>query len=260
MHKHSILTVIFSLLLIGSTTYGASVSEDSDPNVQCVLDELAQRASELQSYQCDLDYIYKQTLLDSQSRRKGTLYYAKFDDRSYLRIDFDTLQQDTEPERKAREQYFFDGVWLTYIDHELKSVEQHQMAEPNAPADAFTLVSEHVPVVGFSQIEDLENQFEIELLPASPSDPPSSRHLHMKAKPDSKYSHDYSTVDFWIDKAQGLPTKIVAVDAQQDASPERDVHEITMSHAKINAGIGRSVFEIDIPSGFSVERVPLESR
>lgn len=257
MHRNSILTITFSLLLATAQAYGATASEDSDPNVRSVLDELAKRTSQLQSYQCDLDYVFKQTLLGSQSRRTGMMYYAKFDDRSYLHITFTTIQQDEEPVRKAREEYFFDGVWLTYIDYELKSVEQHQMAEPNAPVDAFTLVNQHVPVVGFSQIDDLENQFEIELLAPSPSDPPASYHLHMTAKPDSKYKNNYSSVDFWIDRKEGLPTRIVAVEAREDTSPERNVHEITMSNAKMNAGLDRSVFKIDIPAGFSVERTPL---
>ncbi len=228
-------------------------AEAPDPNaVRAVLDDLAERAAGLQSYQCKVDYLFRQILLESQSRRKGMLYYGKFDDRSYLRIDFNTLQQNDEKEQKAREQFLFDGVWLTYVDYELKSVERRQMAEPNNPVDAFTLVSRHVPVVGFSQINDLEKQFEIELAQPDPSRPSSAHHLHMKVKPGSVYKDDYSTVDFWIDEKDRLPNRIVAVDAEQD------IHEITLIDAKINAGLRRSVFDVEIPADFSQETVLLE--
>lgn len=260
MHRAIIASISFSMLLVaGYMPIGACLADSpSDPPQNCeadtvrtVLDKLAERAGGLESYQCKVDYLFKQVLLESQSRRKGVLYYAKFDNRSYLRIDFDTLQQNEEKERKSREQFFFDGVWLTYVDHELKSVEQHQMAEPNNPVDAFTLVSRRVPVVGFSQIHDLEKQFEIELVEQAPSEASAFHQLHLKAKPDSMYKDDYSTINFWIDKKQGLPAKIVAVDAEQD------IHEIRLTDARINSGIRRNVFNVDIPADFSVERVPL---
>ena len=260
MRQTIISGICLSVLLAAAQTYGAAGAHPSDPNVQDVLDELAERAAELQSYQADVDYVFKQTLLESQSRRKGVLYYARFDDRSYLRIDFDTLQQDQEKERKAREQYFFDGVWLTYIDHELKSVEQHQMAEPNEPIDAFKLVSQEVPVVGFSEIEDLENQFYIELLAPSSAERPSFHHLHMSVKPDSTYKNDYSAVEFWIDKNGGLPTRIVAVEAGEEDPELADIHEILLTDARINKGIGRKRLQRRYPRRFPRRKSPTQSR
>lgn len=252
-----ILGLLLPAGLMHSTFCLAGAPEDPaidvEPNsIRDVLDKLAARACDLQTYQCKVDYLFKQVLLESQSRRKGVLYYAKSDGRSHLRIDFTTLQQNDEKEQKARELFLFDGVWLTYVDYELKSVERRQMAEPNAPVDAFTLVSRHVPVVGFSQINDLEKQFEIELVEPKQPGPSSFYHLHMKVKPDSAYKNDYTTIDFWVHKKDGLPTRIVAVDA------EHDIHEIALTDAGINAGIRRSVFEVAIPADFSVESVPLE--
>lgn len=261
MYWSIVRNIVFTMLLGAGYVHGGVCSADQAPpdlpencevaTVRTVLDRLAERVAGLESYQCKVDYRFKQVLLESQSRRTGMLYYAKFDNRSYLRIDFETLQQDEEKERKSREQFFFDGVWLTYVDHELKSAEQHQMAEPNDPIDAFTLVSRRVPVVGFSQIHDLEKQFEIELVEQPPGEASPFHHLHLKAKPESMYRDDYNTINFWIDKKAGLPAKIVAVDA------EHDVHEIALTDARINSGIRRSIFDVDIPADFSVERVPL---
>ncbi len=259
MHRAISVGVIFGLFLAASQMYsevclaepGDHRPQDSDPNtVRAALDRLGERAANLQSYQCKVDYLFKQILLESQSRRKGVLYYAKLDSRSYLRIDFNTLQQNDENEQKAREQFLFDGVWLTYVDYELQSVERRQMAEPNEPVDAFTLVSRRVPMVGFSQVNELEKQFEIELV--RQERPASCYQLHMKVKPDSIYKDDYVMIDFWVDKKDGLPTKIVAVDADQD------IHEIVLTGARINDGIRRSVFNVDIPASFSRETVPLK--
>lgn len=221
-------------------------------SVEVVLAELQERAAALTSYQSKLDYIVRQPLLESQARRKGVLYYAKFDTRSYLRIDFHTLQYDEETEQEYREHYLFDGVWLTYVNHQGRSVQRQQMTEPNEPLDAFSLVSRRVPILGFSQVEDLQNQFEIELLSTGEAADSCLRHLRLHVKPDSMYRDDYTTIDFQIDRKQGLPTKVVAV------TSERDVHEITLINARINPEVSKSVFDLDIPSDFSVETVPLD--
>ncbi|NLZ06144.1 MAG: hypothetical protein GXY19_13320 [Phycisphaerae bacterium] len=232
---------------------GPCPGQAEDPNaIQAVLADLQDRAAGLTFYQSKLDYVVRQPVLESQARRKGTLYYARFDDRSYLRIDFNTLQYDQEKEQKYREQYLFDGIWLTYISYEARSVQRQQMAEPNQPVDAFALVSRRVPILGFSKIEDLQNQFDIELVQPGETDPSAPRQLRMKVKPDSVYKDDYVTIDFQIDNKQGLPTKVAAV------TTEQDVHEILLIDARINREIRRNVFAIEIPRDFSVETIPLD--
>ncbi len=220
--------------------------------VEAVLDDLQSRAASLDSYQCKLDYVVRQPILESQSRRKGILYYARFEDRSYLRIDFNTLQYDEEKEQKYREQYLFDGVWLTYISYEARSVQRQQMAEPNQPVDAFALVSRRVPILGFARIDELRDQFDIELVDPNEGAPSPLWHLRMKVKPDSIYKDDYVSIDFWIDKKQKLPTRVVAV------TTEQDIHEIALLDPRINKDLRRSLFDIDIPADFSVENLPLD--
>ena len=224
-----------------------------DPNgVEAVLNDLQNRAARLETYQCKLDYVVRQPILESQSRRKGVLYYARFDDRSYLRIDFNTLQYDDEKEQKYREQYLFDGVWLTYVSYEARSVQRQQLTEPNDPVDAFALVSRRVPILGFAKVEELTQQFDIERVDPNEADPSSLWHLHMNVKPDSIYRDDYVTIDFWIDKEQKLPRKVTAI------TTEQDIHEITLVDPRIDKEIPRSLFDMDIPTDFSVETIPLD--
>lgn len=235
-------------------------TQETDPNaVDAVLAQLETKANELQSFQCKIDYVFKQPLLESQARQKGTLYYAKFDDRSYLRVDFDTIQYDQDKEQKRKEQFLFDGVWATFIDYQVKSVQRQQMSEPDEPVDAFSLVTRRVPVLGFSRIDELREQFDIELVSDAASKSSDAYRLHMSVKPDSVYQHDYSTIDFQVDKSHGLPTRIEAVSAQEDLfEEERDIHQIELTDPKINKGIPRERFDVKIPDEFSVENIPLQ--
>jgi len=227
--------------------------QSQDPNsVEAILTKLEARADDLSFYQCKLDYVFRQPLLESQTRRQGTLAYAKLNKRSYLRIDFNTLQYDQEEAQPHKEQFLFDGIWGTYIDYQSHSVQRQQVAEPNAPVDAFALVSRRVPVLGFSKIEDLQKQFEIQLAQEGVPESASSYQLHLKARPDSAYHDEYVTIDVQIDKKHELPTRIVAV------TTEQDVHEIKLMDARINQPVAEKLFEIEIPSDFSVETVPLK--
>ena len=230
-----------------------------EPNeLETVLGNLQAKAATLTSYQAKIDYVFRQPLLESQQRRTGILHYAKLDDRSYLRIDFLTLQQDDEKERPSVEQFLFDGVWLWHVDHRLKRVERRQMAEPNEPLDAFALASRQVPVLGFSQVEDLRRQFEVKLVTDPPEEGPSFHHLHLTVRPDSAYRNDYSAIDFWVDTKVGLPGRITAITTGEMEASLLDRYEIAMTDPTVNAQIDPTVFQIDIPSGFSVEVIPLE--
>ena len=170
-----------------------------------------------------------------------------------LRINFQTLKQDDEPEQKYIEHYIFDGVWLTHIDYQIKELKRYQQAEPNEPEDAFDLAGENFPIIGFTKIEDLKKQFEIKLVEQKPDKANDFIQLHLKVKPDSIYK-GWPSIDFWIDKKLHLPAQIVAT------STEEDIYEIKLLDARVNEGINEKVFEIKSPEGFGVEITPLKKK
>jgi outer membrane lipoprotein-sorting protein len=226
-----------------------------DPNaLDKVLKNLQDKAVALKSYRVNMDYLFKQPLLESQQRRTGVLYYAKSDKKSDLRIDFRTLRQDQDKEQKYEQQYLFDGVWLLEVDQQLKTATKRQLAEPNKPLDALSLASKQVPVLGFSQVDDLRKQFEIELVAEPPGQAAPRQHLHLKVKPDSVYKDDYTTIDLWIDAKIGLPVQVNAV------TPEDDVYEIKLTDPQVNAPLDPKLFLIEVPRDFSMEVIPLAKR
>ncbi len=216
--------------------------------VTAILEQLKKKTSELQTYKCDIEYLFSQPLLESKTLKKGMLYYARLGDKSKLRINFETLKQDDEPQKQYREHYIFDGQWLTQIDYQLKQIKKRQLAEPNEIIDAFELVKRNFPIVGFSSISEMEKDFEVSLV----AEPNQAEHLHLKVKPDSTYKDDYSTVDFWIDSVIGLPARIVAVSTQED------IYDIRLLDPAANKPMDEKVFKFEIPNGFSKpEIIPL---
>ena len=165
--------------------------------------------------------------------------------------------------------YQFDGIWLTHIDHQLKTVECRQLAEPadpneqadaDKPMDPFDLVTRNFPIVGFTKVDDLKKEFEIKLVEQKEKEPhpvvPAKAgihdfiHLHLKVKPNSVYKDDYTTIDFWMDKKLGLPARIIAVATTDDANLQGDIYQLKFVKPKINKKIDKKVFGIKIPRGF----------
>jgi len=267
MNKRMIVKVFLVALVTAGTCWAggcerglAKQQQDKEPGVvEKILKQLKQKTEELKSYQCRIEYEVNQPLFESKTLRKGVLYYAESGKKSNLRINFGTLKQDDEKEQKYIEQYSFDGVWLTRIDYQVKTVEYRQLVDvneidANEPADAFELVSRNFPMVGFSKAEDLKKEFEIKLVEQQKKKEQDYIWLNLKVKPDSIYEDDYTSVDFWIDKKLYLPARIAAV------STEQDIYEVRFIKPKVNKKIDRKVFEIKIPKGFTVGKIPLKKK
>ncbi len=264
--NEEIIKRVFSLLLaIAGTCWAGGCAESlagfgigqADANlmtnsqVDVVLERLKEETAGLNSYKSRIEYKFSQPLLESETLRKGVLYYQRSDGKSALRMNFQTLKQDDE-EQEYIEQYIFDGVWLTHIDYQIKEVKRYQRTEPNEPVDAFELVSQNFPIIGFSKIEDLKKEFEIELVKPQGGKEQYFIQLHLKVKVNSIFKDDYTCIDFWIDKKLYLPAKIVAT------TTEEDIYEIKLLNPKVNEKLNKKVFDFKIPEGFGVEIMPLK--
>lgn len=236
----------------------------TDP-VDAVLDKLNKTTSELRSLECRIEYKYSQPLFESERLNKGTLYYMRSGRTSALRINFSTLQQDDERQRKYLEQYLlldgskldhpvrvFKGIWLVHLDYQIQQARYYQLAEPNDPngsPDVFDLVGRELPMLGFSKIADLKKQFDITLIGPNKNPSKELTQVHLDVKLTSVYKDDFVSIDFWIDKTSGLPVKIIAVKTDPEP-PNGDIEEIKLLKPKVNKGIDESVFEFKIPGSF----------
>jgi len=249
-----LLTVVF--MGIVCTGQGAdSKSGDSacrSSEVNEVLDRLQATVRSLRDYQAQIEYLFEQPLLESKMLRKGNVSYIRTKERSHLRVDFETLKQDDQKQQAYQEYFVFDGVWLTHIDYQVKSIQKRQLAEVDKPMDAFDLARGNMPIIGFSATEDLRKEFDVELIKPVVQAMANTVQLRLTVKPDSPYEEDYRAVDFWIDKKLNLPVRVDAL------TTEDDVYRIRFLEAKVNGGIADSVFEVEVPAGFAVpEIIPL---
>jgi len=252
MNFKKFLNTVMVVLLFLSVGFSAahckdktSPCEKENDRIDEILERLTAETAEREFFQARIEYLVSQPLFESETLRKGQIYYVKQKDFSALRIDFKTVKQDDEKERKELEQYVFDGVWLIRIDHQMKSVKKRQFADANSPQEPFALASRDFPIVGFTRTDDLKKDFDLTLV----KEDEKQIHLNLKVKKGSYYGDDYTVIDFWIDKKLYVPTRITAV------STEEDVFQIDIIKPKINRKIDKKVFEIKYPADFNVDKV-----
>jgi outer membrane lipoprotein-sorting protein len=280
MNVKIIVRITFILLWLVSAGCASGAVDNPDTQqkkqtenpVDKVLEQLNKSTRELKSYQGQIEWKFIQpSLFDSQNLQKGTLYYTKDGNKSKLRVNFQTRKQDEEPEQKYIEQYIvldgaslaypgrrFEGTWLVCIDYQVPEVKYIQVAEvgdPNKPLDIFELASKYLPLVGFTKIEELKEQFEINLVEQKTPESKDFIQVHLKVRPNSIYKDDYTVIDFWIDRKLNLPAKVVAV------TTEEDIYEIKLLQPKINKTIDNKIFDFKMPKNFGEpEIIPLKEK
>ena len=223
--------------------------------IESIFSKINTAANNLKTCQADISYLSVQDpdLLDTRILRTGVLYYKKQDDeRSNLRIRFDTIKQDDFDPEKQREEYLFDGIWLTHINFKLEQIDKYQQSPQGKPIDVFELINHHFPLIGFSGTESMEKEFDISL--KKTDDPNEAPSLILNVKADSKFKESYEKVYFAIDKCLNLPSKVVAF------TPQGDESHVEFSYAKVNKKLKNTVFRVETPKDFRQNVKRLENQ
>lgn len=239
---------------LGLVSTGTAAEPNENP-VDSVLSKLHASAQVLKTYESRIDYLYWQpAMFDAKTLRKGRVFYKRTADKSYLRINFETLQEDEFEEQPYAEHYVFDGCWLTVVNYVQKTIQKHEVAEPNQPINAFELAGGNMPIIGFSPTDDLKKEFEISLVQADAKDKGLVK-LHLKVKPESRFKDNYVSLDFWVNTEQWLPERIDAL------TTDEDIYQLRFTRAKVNAKMTDKPFEFKAPEGFSAPEIfPLKRK
>ena len=245
--------IIIEVLIWTGWVNGAEVAKMHQMpalTVDQIIQHIQRAGEELTTFQADLVYEVNQPEM-SLMLRKGSIAYRRDPNQSHLRVDFQTLKEDDLDEVVCKEVFSFDGIWLTHLNYDAKSITQRQMTPENDPADAFELASQSMPLVGFTDMSELSRHFEISIVELV--DSPERIGLLLQVKPDSDYSKEYTQLTFEIDRKMWLPAKVVAI------APVGDIHTISFTEIKLNEPLEDEYFLVKIPSGFSKpEIIPLE--
>lgn len=171
------------------------------------------------------------------------MYYQQRRGGSGLRINFSSLIEDDSPVRDYKDEYIFDGRWLSHVDYATKQVKKYEQVKEGDTIDAFDLLSRRFPIIGFSKVEEIEDDFAISVVSES------AKVVQLRLKPvlGSFFAEDYVCIDFWIDMEKLLPSKIVAENTNEE------LYTFEFKRPELNKNIDSKIFKYIIPRGFTTE-------
>jgi|GEM_PF-645472 len=233
-----------------------------------LLDRIEQTAVDLKTFQADMLYNQRDTLVDTLISRSGKIYYRTSGEKIDFRIHFaDFKQQDLEDETPAEtikfdEDFVFDGRWLTARNERTKSIRRIEVSKNPANKESFRLGKGPFPLPFAIKKADVLREFNVKLIGCEEEKEEKEKtlclaqesfHLELTPKADSSYAKEYQKLDLWFAQKTAAAYKVRFV---------KEGYEITTvewQKIKLNQQISDKVFQLaPARAGWSEEITPLE--
>jgi len=233
-----------------------------------LLDRIEQTAVDLKTFQADMLYTQKDTLVDTLISRSGKIYYRTRPESVDFRIHFaDFKQQDLEDETPAEtikfdEDFVFNGRWLTTRNERTKSIRRIEVAKNPANKESFRLGKGPFPLPFAIKKADVLREFNVKLIGCEEEQEEKEKilcqakesfHLELTPKADSSYAREYQKLDLWFSQKTAAAYKVRFI---------KEGYEITTvewQKIKLNQPISDKLFQLaGAGAGWSEEITPLE--
>ncbi len=185
---------------------------DPDPDIETTLAGMERAGNEFPAIAAELVYELDDEMTGDSQRRVGSVKYDAGDDERSPRfyVGFDTVQYDG-PIIAAKQEYAFDGRWLTEAKHNLKQMNRYEVVREGQQVETFKLGQGPFPMPFGQQADVLREYFEITKFDRRDDDPENTVHLRLVRKPGREEDINYVKLDMWVDVATFLPVKVVSV-------------------------------------------------
>ncbi len=224
------IAFIFCLVLFVSNGFAGDAND-----VNTAIEKLNQAVSNLRYLTANIEYTHSQPLFDTQTIRKGKLFYIRDANTASLRINFESLKQDQAQEQQYREEYIFDGWKLTRIDYQSKSAVTEQYSKDKA-IEPFELVQDYFPIIGLTKPQEMKQDFDIGL---------DENTLKLSAKENSRFAKTYKQVAVTIEPDTNLPVAFAA------STTEDEQITIKLTGIDTSSKIKKEVFEVSLSADFT---------
>ncbi len=190
-----------------------------------------------------------------EEERVGTVAFKRQTDDSPAKfyIRFDTLRQGEGKPIAEKEEYVFDGSFLTIVKHRIKSMIRYQVVAEGEKLDPLELGKGPFPLPFGQKVDNVLRYFDVRTREAKPSDPPDTDYLKLTTKPEFKDQKDFVWVEMWVDRKTHLPVKVVSENKNEERST------VAFSSVKTNVAVDPKIFKIDQPTeagwSYKVERM-----
>ncbi len=228
-----ILVAVSGLLAQDDATATASSKK-----IDQILTRLEQRNESLRDVRCKIEFINKDDVNLSKSKKTGTVRYMDADPNPLFMVHFERTQTDGFVYKQ--EWYLFDGRFLYDAVERRKQVTKKEIVRPGEKQDFFDLETTQFPMPFGQKKASILKHFDITIAAPQATDPANTDHLVCVPKATSRLYRKYDRLDMFIHREVHLPTRIVVVKNQGYETQTANFPDL--SNSSINTGLSRADF------------------
>ena len=241
-----------------------AASQPADPKAVAILKHLEVAVDKHPTIRADINHLVESDVTGDQEQRTGTLSYQagnkKAGTPTRFYILFKTLRQGEGRAFPQKQEYAFDGTWLSDANHSLKRITRYQVVAKGREIEPMKIGEGPIPLPIGQKTEDVLKHYHASTRPLRKRDPNSrtgrllsgSEYLLLKLKPKFKSDTSIRKLEIWVNLKTRLPVKIISYDHKGD------VTTVEFRNVKTGLKFKRGFFSLPTPFGWKETRQPLK--
>lgn len=211
------------------------------------LDALDRQGDQMKDFTAHVALTETDGLTRDAFTRSGTVRVQRLpNDDARILVVFDTRKAGAK-QTKEKIEYLLENGWLTERNDRKKSQVRRQVIKPGEKLDLLKLGEGPFPLPIGQAKEDVKKMFDVEIVPAAPTDPAGAIHGRLKPKAGSQFERRFKRIDVWVDPAAQMPRRIETVDASEQSQDADDQSRQTtdLENVKVNTGLDDADFQLE---------------
>lgn len=223
------------------------------PAARAILNRLEKAGEKYTTLRTDVEYRLEDRMTGDEEFRTGWAAYQKKTDKQpgKFRVSFERLALGIGRPRKSKQDYIFDGQWLTIAKHRIKSITKLQIAAEGEAVDALKLGKGPFPIPFGQRAVDVIRYLEPTTRKPDKKDPKNTSYLRFVPRRGQEKDVNFVRLEMWVDNKTNLPVKIRTKDAGKKNTT------VTFKNIKTQTTIDPKLFTMKKPPGWdlTVERL-----
>ncbi len=205
--------------------------------IERILDRHEKRGDSIKTLQCDVTFREDDRINFREVLREGgtlTLLITKANPKIF--VHFKKCWVDKTGGKQ--EWHLFDGEWWHEAFERIRKVTSRQLVRPGERFDPFDIETAAFPLPFGQKKDKLLRNFDVTLAAPAKGDPENTDHLVFIPKPKTRLANKYDSIEFFIDRDNDLPARVVMTKKGGDNEIIAD-----FSNVKINGPVTGKEFD-----------------
>lgn len=232
----------------------AASAPAADQAVMKILNDLELSGQRYTTIRTDVRMKVVDRLTADSEERTGWIAYHKpsKSKQSKFRIHFETRKLGNGPVTREKEDWAFDGHWLTNTKHRIKDMVRYQVVPEGESAEPMRLGKGPFLLPFGQKTADVLKYYTATTRPLRQTEPEGTTYLKLTTRRERYKEVELISAEMWIDPKTNIPVKLVTRDKKKKTTTV--IFNNMQTDVKLDA---ERMFHMPKPAGYTYKVEPL---